>query len=73
MNRTPYKVTIDLSVHSANALFLAAGAHDDCADPGDLMHDDGSIDVAACLLMLLDPGHLAGCTVTHSEACEVQS
>jgi len=68
--RRNFTVTISLAVHTPNALYAAALAHEDCSGPDDLLDDDGQIDVAACLCMLLDPGTLAGCSINSSESSE---
>lgn len=69
---TPYRFILDLDVENESVLFAAARQHPDCTDDRDLLNDDDTIDVGACLIMLLDPGHLAGCDV-HGSTVESNS
>ena len=57
-----------LKVRSAAELKAAAMVHNDAQGmpPEDFEHDDGSVDVTACLRMLLDPGNIPGCEVMDS-------
>lgn len=55
---------MSIRIDNVQTLFIAAAAHDDCTDPNDLMHADGSVNIGACLQVLLDPGQLAGCDIT---------
>lgn len=56
-----------LKVNDPDALFAAARAHPDCHDVVNLVCPDGSVDIQACLVMLLD-NPIPGCTVQSSGA-----
>lgn len=68
-DETQCAVTISLTVHNLLRLHDAAIKRaieeglDEQATKEDLTDDDGNIDVGACLVMLLDPGTLAGCNI----------
>lgn len=68
-----HTITIELEVHDATALLAAAKerATADGAPIDGLTGADGEPDTAACLVMLLDPGSLAGCSIEHSSAEEI--
>lgn len=67
--------TLWLQVHDENALLQAARAHPDAADMSteEFYTDEGEIDIKACLVMLLDPGKLPGCTIHDSGAQQAES
>ncbi len=60
--------TMHIDVKEPYDLMLAASRHPDAVgcDPGYFINDDGTIDIKACLIMLLDPGSLAGCDIIDS-------
>jgi hypothetical protein len=61
--------TMWLNVKDVDLLHDAASKHPDCEDPAELKNKDGSINnIRACLIMLLDPGSLPGCTIQASNA-----
>lgn len=63
-----YEFSLYLSVDDKAQLLAAARAHDDAEgmEEKDFLNDDGSVDVSACLRMLLDPGSLPGCNIFDS-------
>ena len=63
MNYTFY---MDLDVDDVEDLYRAAMAVDG-SDEVDL-RPSGSIDVEACLIMLIDPGQIDGCSIHQSYA-----
>lgn len=72
-----YEFTMGLRVYDDNQLLAAALAHPDTAAADmardDFLDADGHIDIAACLVMLLDPGSLPGCSIHDSSAGVVGS
>jgi hypothetical protein len=61
-----YRVTIELTVDGIAELFEAAterataeGIH----NHAELLTNDNDVDISACLVMLLDPGTLPGCSI----------
>ncbi len=65
-----YVFTMWLSVHTPEALRQAALAHEDAAPSDTFLREDGTVDIEACLVMMLDPSSLPGCTVQSSTASE---
>lgn len=68
-----YNFDIDIRVHDPDALFtkaLASAALDgiDLNDALFQLSPHGVIDVLACLVQILDPGHLVGCDILGSTA-----
>lgn len=65
-----YQFTLDVRVTDPEQLLAAARAHPDAAGmpTEDFYCDDGEIDIDKCLIMVLDPGTLAGCTIYGSRA-----
>lgn len=57
---------MDLRVLDPALLHAAALAHPDCCDGETLLDSKGEIDIAACLIMLLDPSVLPGCKIDES-------
>lgn len=62
--------TLWLRVLDPQQLVSAARAHPDAAGipTEDFYTDDGEIDIAKCLVTLLDPGTLPGCEIQDSGA-----
>lgn len=64
--RKQYTLTMDIEVHDVPSLYAAARDHATNKDglslrlTDELLRPAGEIDVAACLIMLIDPGSLAG-------------
>jgi hypothetical protein len=61
--------TLAVRVHDPEQLLAAALLHPDCGDGlarEDFFDADGKIDINKCLVMVLDPGSLAGCDVLDS-------
>jgi hypothetical protein len=57
-----------LTVHSPEGLLAAALQHED-AQPGDkFINDQGEVDIDSCLVIMLDPGSLPGCSIHSSSA-----
>ncbi len=56
---------LQLTVNDPKALVEAARAHPDALgiETEDFYQDDGEVDTAFCLAMLLDPGTLPGCSI----------
>lgn len=71
-----YQFTLDLSVHDPEQLLAAALAHPGAADNQlnrvAFLGADGSVDVDKCLVMLLDPGTLAGGEIIGSSSEELE-
>lgn len=65
------RVIIEVTVRRPEWLYEAAleRSTEEGIDPEQfgLKNEDGEIDEASCLQMLLDPGHLPGCEVEGSE------
>jgi hypothetical protein len=65
---------IGLDIDNAQQLYEAAldraiqDGLDRAATEEDLRYKDGSIKISACLVMLLDPGSLPGCSIHQSWA-----
>lgn len=62
-----YKFTLAMRVFEPSALLAAARAHPDHDLSCSLLDEDGEVDVATCLVTILDPGHLPGCSIDSSE------
>lgn len=64
-----YRFTLHLNVYDRVQLLRRAQAQAlaEGADPADMLKN-GHPDIAACLVMLLDPGSIAGCEVYESHA-----
>lgn len=71
-----WQFTLDLSVHDPEQLLAAALAHPDAADNqlnrAAFLDTGGDIDVGKCLVMLLDPGTLAGGEIIGSSSEELK-
>lgn len=65
-----WRFILDLKVFDAEQLHAAALQHPDWDEDETLRLDDGSVDIHACLIMLLDPGSIPGCTVYLSDATD---
>lgn len=65
-----WRFIVDLRVDDAAQLREAALLHPDRGADETLLNEDGSVDINACLVMLLDPGSLPGCTVYQSDATD---
>lgn len=69
-----YSVTINLNVqderelHSAAVVRALEENHTEDSARELLSYEDGSPNVFNCLVMLLDPGQLAGCSILNSNA-----
>lgn len=70
-----YLFTMELEVDSIHELWLAAFTHlvgTDGMDPDEAKEligpESASADPAACLISILDPGSLAGCSIHNSSA-----
>ena len=59
------EVSTFLRVWSPEALKEAAMAHEDAREmpEQDFYNEDGSVNINACLVILLDPGSLPGCEI----------
>lgn len=74
--RKQYTLTMDIEVHDVPSLFEAAvhhAVHKDGLKPAEadeLLRPAGEIDPAACLTMLIDPGHLVGCEINETSVEE---
>lgn len=74
MRETVHTVTIDVRVFDAAQLWTRAMDHAvtkdkmSAVEARELLEPDGVIDVGACLIMLLDPGHLTGCEILQSSS-----
>ena len=75
--RKQYTLTMDIEVHDVPSLYVAAkhhAVHKDGLTPAEadeLLKPDGkTIDVAACLSMLIDPGSLIGCEINETSVEE---
>lgn len=72
--RRLYEFSMYLDVHDPESLLKAARERADEEGYGneeleqDLHNEDGSIDISACLTILLDPGSLPGCDILNSVA-----
>lgn len=65
-----YTLTMDIEVHDVPTLYAAAmrhAVHTDGltqAEAEELLKPDGkTIDVPACLIMMIDPGSMLGCEI----------
>ena len=65
--RQLFEFSICLEVYDPKQLLAEALAHDD-ADPENLQDEDGTVNIRACLITLLDPGSLPGCSIIDSTA-----
>lgn len=63
-----YEFGIWLTVHDPAILRAAALEHEDAQPDDTFLASDGSVDVEACLVMVLDPGSLPGCSIQSSSA-----
>jgi len=63
-----YEFGIWLTVHDAEILRAVALRHEDAQPDDTFQFEDGSVDVEACLVMVLDPGSLPGCSIQSSSA-----
>lgn len=73
---TPYwDFTAWVRVWDPKQLVEAARAHPDAADmvTEDFYLADGEVDIQACLVMLLDPGSLPGCSIEDSNATAAEA
>lgn len=74
--RKQYTLTMDIEVHDVPSLYAAARDHATNKDglslrlTDELLRPAGEIDPAACLTMLIDPGHLAGCEINETSVEE---
>lgn len=66
--RKDYEFSIYLNVFDPPQLRAAALAHPDTQPDDTFTNEDGSVDVPACLIQLLDPGSLPGCSIYDSTA-----
>lgn len=70
--RKQYTLTMDIEVHDVPSLYVAAkhhAVHKDGLTPAEadeLLRPGNTIDVAACLSMLIDPGSLIGCEINET-------
>lgn len=67
-----YEISIDVEVQDRHELYEAAfkracesGTPEDEARAM-LSYEDGDVNISACLIMMLDPGLLAGCSILQS-------
>ncbi len=68
MARTEVTFTMDLRVFDPAQLLVAAMLHAKKeGDPVDDLIVDGEIDIRACLIQIIDPGSLAGCSIHQSD------
>lgn len=71
-----YVFTLETEVHDAQALRRAAVAHyvaenpTCCDDADEVFGTDAEPNVGACLVQLLDPGRLDGCSIDYSTASD---
>lgn len=65
-----WRFILDLKVFDPAHLREAALKHEDRSADETLLNEDGSVDIHACLIMLLDPGSIPGCTVYQSDATD---
>lgn len=74
--RKQYTLTMDIEVHDVPSLYAAAMQHAqiqggiDATYADELLRPAGEIDPAACLTMLIDPGHLVGCEINETSVEE---
>lgn len=68
-----YEFSMSLSVHDPEALRAAALQHQDAQPDDTFLSEDGSVDIDACLVMVLDPGCLSGCSIYSSSASQIDS
>jgi len=61
-----YDVMMDVRVFDPRTLLKAAMNHPDAGGSNDGLVSGGSVNIDACLIMILDPGHLPGCSVHES-------
>lgn len=63
--RGVYEVSTYLRVHDPERLLFYTLAHPDAVGDteDDYREEDGSVNISACLQMLLDPGSLRGCEI----------
>ena len=73
MKPQEWDFTMALRVHDAETLRRAALKHEDAAPDDTFLDDEGNVDIQACLIMLLDPGTVPGCSVHESTADRQQS
>jgi hypothetical protein len=68
MKKRPYIVTIALDVWDKKLLYKAAKARAIAEGGGQelLKYAGGGINIEACLIMLLDPGSLDGCSIDNT-------
>lgn len=59
---------MDLNIFDKQQLRQAALKHKDNVPPETFLDDGGDVDIEACLIMLLDTGSLAGCSIQNSSA-----
>lgn len=65
-----YEFTMQVRIDNAESLYAAAKNHPD--NPGDeYLRPNGEIDIEACLITIIDPGHVPGCSVHNSSAEQV--
>jgi hypothetical protein len=71
-DRQTFEFTALMAVFDPAQLLAAAIAHPDAIDGKmskmDFVDSDGSVNIAECLKMLLDPGSLPGCNFIESTA-----
>lgn len=70
LNRKEYQFDMSIRIDNPETLRQAAMAHEDADASDTFLKEDGSINIGACLVMLLDPGKLPGCTIHGSGAEE---
>lgn len=67
-----FDFTMWIGVHNPDQLRVAAIARAaaEGARDNSFLDAEGGVDIAACLVMLLDPGSLPGCHINESGAAE---
>lgn len=70
-NPSEYVFKINLKVFDPQSLRKKALAHPDVCEDQTFLTEDGDVDVEECLIMILDPGSLTGCSIHDSSAEEV--
>lgn len=70
-----FDFTCWVKVYDENQLLAAARAHPDAEGlvTEDFYDDAGEIDINICLVMLLDPGSLPGCSIAESGTEEMHT
>lgn len=63
-----FEFTLSTKVHDPHQLRAAALAHPDTQEDQTFLDSEGHVDIGACLVMLLDPGTLPGCSINDSDA-----